>query len=89
MTKEWKMAIGNKRKYAPLFAQNRTLETGSQKRKWRNLASKEKRRAIKAHWAQISDELKRPRDFYESFKPFLSDKSKEEAKLPQGLTSKL
>ena len=53
------------------------------------MASKEKRRAIKAHCAQISDELKRPRDFYESFKPFLSDKTKEEAKLPQGLTSKL
>ena len=44
------------------------------------MASKEKRRGIKAHWAQISDELKRPRDFHKSFKPLLSDKSKEETK---------
>ena len=79
MTEEWKMAIRNKRKYAQLFAQNRTLENWELKKKWRNLATKERRRAIKAYWAQKSDELgKRPRDFYKTFKSFLSDKSKEE-----------
>ena len=82
MTEEWKMAIRNKRKYAQLFAQNRTLENWELKRKWRNLATKERRRAIKAYWAPKSDELgKRPGDFYKTFKPFLSDKSKEETKI--------
>ena len=40
MTEEWKMAIRNKRKYAQLFAQNRTRENWELKRKWRNLATK-------------------------------------------------
>lgn len=65
MTEEWKMAIRNKRKFVQLFAQNRTLENWELKRKWRKLATKERRRAIKSHWAQKPDELsKRPRDFY-------------------------
>ena len=82
MTEKWKMAFRNKRKYAQWFAQNRTLENWELRRKWRDLATKEKRRAIKAHWAQKSDELrKRPRDFYQTFKPFLSGKSKEETKI--------
>ena len=82
VTEEWKVAIRNKRKYAQLLAQNRTLENWELKRKWRNFATKDKRRAIKVHWAQKSDELrKRPRDFYKTFKPFLSDKSKEETKI--------
>ena len=40
MTEEWQMAIRNKRKYAQLFAQNRTRENWELKRKWRNLATK-------------------------------------------------
>ena len=39
MTEEWQMAIRNKRKYAQLFAQNRTRENWELKRKWRNLAT--------------------------------------------------
>ncbi|KAL9964953.1 hypothetical protein ACROYT_G028670 [Oculina patagonica] len=82
MTEKWKMAIRNKRKYAQMFAQNRSLENWELKRKWRNLATKERRRAIKAYWAQKSEELrKKPRDFYKTFKPFLSDKTKEETKI--------
>ena len=58
------------------------LENWELKRKQRNFATKDKRRAIKVHWAQKSDELrKRPRDFYKTFKPFLSDKSEEETKI--------
>ena len=40
MTEEWQMAIRNKRKYAQLFAQNRTRENWELKSKWRNLATK-------------------------------------------------
>ena len=46
------------------------------------MATKERRRAIKAYWAQKSDELRRrPRDFYKIFKPFLSENTKEETKI--------
>ena len=46
------------------------------------MATKESRHAIKAHKAQKSDELrKRLRHFYKAFKPFLSDKSREETKI--------
>ena len=82
MTEDWKMEIRNKRKYAQMFAQNRTPQNWELKRKWRNLATEERRRAIKAYWAQKSDELKRrPRDFYKTFKPFLIEKTKEETKI--------
>ena len=65
-----------------MFVQNRTQENWELKRKWRNLATKERRRAIKVYWAQKSDELRRrPRDFYKTFKPFLSEKTKEETKI--------
>ena len=65
MTDDWKMAIRKKKEICKLFAQNRTQENWELKRKWRNLATKERRRAIKVYWAQKSDELRRrPRDFY-------------------------
>ena len=82
MTEDWKKAIKNKRKYAQLFARSRTPENWELKRKWRNLATKERRRAIKAYWASKSDELKqKPRDFYKTFQPSLSKKNKEDIKI--------
>ena len=76
MTADWKKAIKQKRKYAQIYARERTPKNWEQKRKWRNLATKETRRAIKTYWAKHSEELKRkPRDFYKTFKPFLSKKS--------------
>ena len=81
MTEDLKMAIRKKRKYAQLLPKTELLNW-ELKRKWRNLATKERRRAIKAYWTQKSDELRRrPRDFYKTFKPFLSEKTKEEIKI--------
>ena len=78
MTNEWKRAIKNKRKYAKMYARNRSPETWELKRKWRNIATRERRKAIKDYWAQKSSELKtRPRDFFKTFNPFLSSKSKD------------
>lgn len=42
MTEDWKKAVKNKRKYARLFARSRTPENWELKRKWRNLATKER-----------------------------------------------
>ena len=78
MTDAWKKAIRNKRKYAILFAKDRTPENFELKRRFRNIATKERRKAIKAYWQKTSDELKsKPRNFYKTFRPFLSDKSKD------------
>ena len=49
MTAEWKKAIRNKRKYAKQFSKDRSLENYELKRKFRNIATKERRKAIKEH----------------------------------------
>ena len=78
MTMEWKKAIRNKRKYAVQFAKNRTQENFELKKKYRNIASKERRKAISAYWHKKSEELhSNPSAFYNTFKPFISDKVKE------------
>ena len=46
------------------------------------MAPKERRSAMKAHWAQKLDKLrKRAWDLYKTFKPFLSNKRKEDTKI--------
>ena len=61
-----------------MYARNRSPETWELKRKWRNIATRERRKAIKDYWAQKSSELKtRPRNFFKTFNPFLSSKSKD------------
>ena len=78
MTNERKRAIKNKRKYAKMYTRNLSPSTWELKRKWRNIATRERRKAIKDYWAQKSSELKtRPRDFFKIFNPFLSSKSKD------------
>ena len=47
MTLEWKNAIRRKRKYAQLYAKNKTTENYELKTMYRNLATKERRKAIK------------------------------------------
>lgn len=75
MTMEWKKAIRNKRKYAVEFAKNRTQENFELKRKYRNIASRERRKAISAYWRKKSEELyDKPSEFYSTFKPFFKDK---------------
>ncbi|PFX12946.1 putative RNA-directed DNA polymerase from transposon BS [Stylophora pistillata] len=78
MTNEWKRAIKNKRKYAQTYARNRSPETWELKRKWRNIATRERRKAIKDYWAQKSSELKtRPRDLFQTFNPSLNSKNRD------------
>lgn len=65
-----------------MFARNRTPENWELKRKWRNLATRERRRAVKEYWALKTDEFsQKPRDFYKAFKPFLSNKTKEDTRI--------
>ena len=77
MTPEWKQAIRDKRKFAILFAKNRTPENFKLKRKYRNIATSKRRKAIKAYWHRKSEELKsRPGEFFNTFRPFISIKVK-------------
>ena len=47
MTLQWKKAIRNKRKYARIFSKERSQENFEMKKKWRNEATKERRKAVK------------------------------------------
>ena len=72
MTLNWKNAIRGKRKYAQLYAKNKTAEIYELKKKYRNLATKERRKAIKEFWMKKTDDLKqKPWEFFKAFRPFL------------------
>lgn len=78
MTSAWKKTIRNKRKHAILFAKNRMPENMELKRKYRNIATREQRKAIMEYWFAKSEELKsKPREFYNAFRPFINSKTKE------------
>ena len=58
MSKEWKAAIRNKRKYAIQFAKDRTLENFELKKKYRrNIATREQRKALTAYWYKKSNHM--------------------------------
>ena len=64
-----------KRKFAKKYAQSRTEENWELKRIWRNKATSYRRKAIKEYWKQKAGDLRaKPREFYKTFRPFLSDK---------------
>ena len=68
MTLEWKNAIRRKRKYAQLYAKNKTTENYELHKKYRNLATKECRKAIKEFWMKKTDDLKqKPWEFFKTF----------------------
>lgn len=70
---EWKQAIRNMRKYAIHFAKNHTLDNFELKKKHRNIATQECRKAIKAYWLKKSEEIKtRPNESHNTFMPFIS-----------------
>ena len=76
MTLAWKKAIRNKRKYAVQFSKNRTQENFELKKEYRNIATRERRKAIKHYWRKKSEELnEKPSEFYKTFRPFLNNKS--------------
>ena len=58
MSKEWKASIRNKRKYAIQFAKDRTPENFELKKKQRNIATRERRKALTAYWYKKSKEMK-------------------------------
>ena len=75
MTPEWKSAIRAKRKANAKYLKNKTQETWELRRKTRNEATKQRRIAIKNYWKIKAADLKsNPRDFFKTFKPFLSTK---------------
>ena len=70
------LAIRNKRKFAKLYASSKTVENYELKKKYRNLVTKERRKAIREYWKKKSENLNEsPRDFFNVFKPFLSNKT--------------
>ena len=74
MTSGWKNAIKLKRKYAKQYANNRTNENWELKRRWRNIAKKYRRQVIQEYWQRKTEDLKAyPREFYKTFRPFLSE----------------
>ena len=75
ITTEWKNAIRKKRKFARKFIKNPTQENLELRNKWRNEATRCRRRAIKMYWKEKADNLKtNPREFYNTFMPFLKGK---------------
>lgn len=78
MSKEWKAAIRNKRKYVIQFSIDRTAENFELKKKYRNIATSEQRKALTAYWYKKSEEVKsKPHDFFDSFRPFLNNKTRD------------
>ena len=77
MTPEWKTAIRMKRKYTKKFAKDPSQENLINKNKWRNTATKLRRRAIKGYWKTKTDSSgSNPKDFFKVFKPFLDSKAR-------------
>lgn len=77
VTREWKNALKMKRKYVRMFAKDRTVENLELKRKDRNLATRERRKAIRTYWYKNAEKHKdRPDKFYDTFKHFISNKGK-------------
>ena len=78
MTPEWKTAIRMKRKYTGKFAKDPSQEKLINNKKWRNTATKFRRRAIKEYWKTKTNSTgSNPRDFFKVFKPFVDSKVQE------------
>ena len=76
MTPDWKKVIRKKRLFAKLYAKNKTEENFKLKKKYRNLATKERRKAIKQFWKMKSEKIREnPRDFFNTFQPFVNRKT--------------
>ena len=74
MTSDWKKAIRKKRLFAKLYAKDKTEEKFELKRKYRNLATKECKKAIKKFGKMKSEKIREnPRDFFNTFQLFSLD----------------
>ena len=79
MNSEWKSAVRKKRKYSKEFSKDKSDGNWELMRKWRNEATRLRRKAIKDYWKGISQELEgNPRKFFSTFTPFFSAKRKNE-----------
>ena len=79
MNAEWKEAIRKKRKYAKKFSKDKKLETWDLVKRWRNEATRLRRKAIKTYCNEVSLELNdNPRRFFSTFSPFISSKGQKE-----------
>eukprot|EP00794_Sanderia_malayensis_P004328 gene4328-4901_t len=69
-------SIRQKRKFAKIYARERTAENWELKKKYRNEATRQRRNAIKVYWMQKTEELKdKPRNFFRAFNPFIGKKN--------------
>ena len=58
---------------------NRTPENWELKRSWRNIATNERRKAIKVYWQDKANHLKsNPRECYRTFQPFINNKKQKD-----------
>ena len=56
----------------------RTPENFELKKKYRNIATRERRKALTAYWHKRSEEMKsKPHEFFDTFRPFLNNKTKD------------
>ena len=77
MTLEWKEAIRARRRVARLYRKTNATDDWVKLKKLRNEATRLRRKAIKSYWKAKAENLKiKPQDFYKTFTPFLSSKSK-------------
>ena len=77
-----KEAIRKKRKYAKKFSQSKTKENVELMKKWRNNATRLRRKAIKNYWNAICEDMNNnSKKFYNTFTPFLRTKPKKDKSL--------
>ena len=77
MNSEWKEAIRARRRAARRYRRTNAPEDLINLKKFRNEATRLRRKAIKSYWKTKAEDLKnKPQDFYKTFMPFLSSKSK-------------
>ncbi|XP_048580414.1 uncharacterized protein LOC125561124 [Nematostella vectensis] len=75
MTTGWKSAIRAKRKANAKYLKDKTPENWELRRRARNEATQQRRKAIKEYWRLKTADLKdNPKEFFKTFKPFLSTK---------------
>ena len=76
MNSEWKEAIRARRRAARRYRRTNAPEDLINLKKFRNEATRLRRKAIKSYWKMKAEDLKnKPQDFYKTFMPFLSSKS--------------
>ena len=70
------MLYWGKRKATAKYYKERTMANWEIKQKCRNASTRQRRIAIKQYWKRKADDLKiKPRDFFQTFKPFLGSKN--------------